>query len=87
MLTIICILQVFSIVVFGCIGSEGWLNDKCLYNNDINACNFGTGIGVIAFLGSAALLATDYMFNNISSIKVRRRAVIADMAFSGMKFL
>ncbi|GFU13869.1 synaptogyrin-1 [Nephila pilipes] len=75
---------VFSIVVFGCIGSEGWMKNKCLYNNDINACNFGTGIGVIAFLGSLALLITDVMFNNISSIKVRRRAVIADMAFSAV---
>ncbi|KAG8191807.1 hypothetical protein JTE90_022800 [Oedothorax gibbosus] len=73
---------VFSIVVFGCIGSEGWIRDKCLYNNDTHACNFGTGIGVIAFLGSVGLLVTDVMFNNISSIKVRRRTVIADMAFS-----
>lgn len=72
----------FAVVVFGCISSEGWLKTQCLYNNDANACNFGVAIGVIAFLASIALLIVEAMFDNFSSIKIRRRAVIIDFAFS-----
>lgn len=73
----------FAVIVFGCISSEGWLDDKCLYNNDSHACNMGVGVGVIAFLASIALLILEAMFDNLSSIKLRRRAVVGDMAFSG----
>ena len=45
----IILLQLFSIIVFGSISSQGYhlLNGKevCLYNADGNACNYGVGIG------------------------------------------
>ncbi|EEC02562.1 synaptogyrin [Ixodes scapularis] len=81
-LRILCWL--FSVVVFGCISSGAWLDERCLYNSDSNACNFGVAIGVIAFLASCGFLAIEAMFENFSSIKIRKRAVIADMAFSGL---
>ncbi|XP_019880943.1 synaptogyrin [Aethina tumida] len=79
----------FSIIVFGCISSQGWLLDegdkkeKCLYNGDSNACNYGVGISVIAFLASMAFLAGEYLFEQMSSVKTRKHYVLGDLAFSG----
>jgi len=73
----------FAVIVFGCISSQGKVEDVCLYNNDPNACGFGTAIGVLAFLGLIVLLAIDAMFENISSIQHRKWVVLGDMGFSG----
>jgi hypothetical protein len=87
--TIFDIFQLFSIIVFGCISSEGWRYDPklrretCLYNDDGNACNYGVGIGVIAFLASIALLAGEYCFEQMSSVKTRKHYVLGDLGFSG----
>lgn len=80
--------QLFSIIVFGCISSQGWQpnNDKkmmCLYNGDANACNYGVGISVIAFLASMGFLVGEYMFEQMSSVKTRKHYVLADLGFSG----
>lgn len=79
--------QLFSIIVFGCISSQGWVRDKdkevCLYNGDSNACNYGVGISVIAFLASIGFIAGEYFFEQMSSVKTRKRYVMADMGFSG----
>ncbi|CAG9773162.1 unnamed protein product [Ceutorhynchus assimilis] len=77
----------FSIIVFGCISSQGWQPDKkgnlvCLYNGDTNACNYGVGISVIAFLASMGLLAGEYLFEQMSSVKTRKHFVLGDLAFS-----
>nr|CAG4650550.1 EOG090X0FHR [Sida crystallina] len=79
----------FSIIVFGSITSQGWnydpetKKDVCLYNSDGNACNYGVGIGVIAFLAAAGLLAGEYFFPQMSSVKTRRHFVLGDLGFSG----
>ena len=39
--------------------------------------------GVIAFLAAAVLLAGEYFFPQMSSVKTRRHYVIGDLAFSG----
>jgi hypothetical protein len=52
-------------------------------DNDPNACGFGITIGVIAFLALIVFLIIDARFDSLSSVKIRRRAVIADMGFSG----
>ncbi|XP_013792362.1 synaptogyrin-like, partial [Limulus polyphemus] len=80
-LRILCWL--FAVIVFGCISAEGWIEDVCSYNGDTHACNFGVGIGVIAFLMSIGFIVLEGMFQNISSVKIRRRAVLFDLAFSG----
>lgn len=83
------LLQLFSIVVFGCISSQGWLKDSktdkehCLYNDDSNACNYGVGISVIAFLASMGFLAGEYLFEQMSSVKTRKHYVFGDLGFSG----
>lgn len=82
-------LQLFSIIVFGCISSQGWqLNpttnkEVCLYNGDANACNYGVGISVIAFLASMGFIAGEYLFEQMSSVKTRKHYVLGDMGFSG----
>lgn len=73
----------FSIIVFGCISSQGWEGAKCRYNDDGNACSFGTVVGVLAFFGLILLLVVDALFDNISGVQHRKYAVIADMGFSG----
>nr|CAH7760872.1 unnamed protein product [Callosobruchus chinensis] len=78
----------FSVIVFGCISSQGWRYDKvtkrqqCLYNDDTNACNYGVGISVIAFLASMAFLAGEYLFEQMSSVKTRKHFVMVDLGFS-----
>ncbi|XP_060521272.1 synaptogyrin [Cylas formicarius] len=78
----------FSIIVFGCISSQGWQPNKdnkmvCLYNEDTNACNYGVGISVIAFLASLVFFVGEYLFEQMSSVKTRKHYVLADLGFSG----
>lgn len=82
----------FASIVFGCISNKGWTEDKkCIYNNDGSACRLGNLVGLVGCFGAIALLALEAFFQNISSIKVRRRAVAADMGFSaawaGLNFI
>jgi hypothetical protein len=83
------LLQLFAIIVFGCISSQGYRYDRdekeevCLYNKDNNACNYGIGIGVIAFLASIGFLAGEFMFEQMSSVKTRKHYVLGDLGFSG----
>ncbi|RWS07991.1 zinc finger protein 598-like isoform X3 [Dinothrombium tinctorium] len=64
---------------------DGWYEDKvCLYNQDGNACRLGTLLGGIGLLASIALLAIEAFFQNLSSIKMRRRVVALDLAFSAL---
>lgn len=84
------IFQLFAIVVFGCISSQGWTTDPkgnktCLYNGNSNACNYGVGIGVIAFLASMGFLAGEYLFEQMSSVKTRKHFVLGDLGFSSKK--
>lgn len=83
----VCLL--FAIIVFGCISSKGYIAPKegakevCLYNGDNNACNYGVGIGVLAFLASIGFLAGEYLFEQMSSVKTRKHFVLIDLGFSG----
>lgn len=85
-------IQLFAIIVFGCISSEGWRYDRqkkretCLFNDNGNVCNYGVGIGVIAFLASIGFLAGEYLFEQMSSVKTRKHYVLADLGFSGKMF-
>ncbi|XP_006010451.1 synaptogyrin-1 isoform X2 [Latimeria chalumnae] len=75
----------FSIVVFGCIANEGYVNrpdeveEFCIFNRSQNACNYGITIGVLSFFSCLAFLALDVHFPQISSVKDRKKAVLADI--------
>ncbi|XP_069052837.1 synaptogyrin-1 isoform X1 [Lepisosteus oculatus] len=78
----------FSIVVFGCIANEGYVNrpneveEYCIFNRNQNACNYGVTMGTLAFLCCLAFLALDVYFPQISSVKDRKKAVLADVGVS-----
>ncbi|KAK4830918.1 hypothetical protein QYF61_014117 [Mycteria americana] len=83
------VLQVFSIVVFGSIVNEGYVNrpdetqEHCIFNRNRNACNYGITVGVLAFLSCLLYLALDAYFPQISSVKDRKKAVLSDIGVSG----
>ncbi|XP_068177439.1 synaptogyrin-1-like isoform X1 [Antennarius striatus] len=78
----------FSIVIFGCIANEGYINrpneveEFCIFNRNQNACNYGVFMGSMAFLCCLAFLALDVYFPQISSVKDRKKAVLADIGLS-----
>lgn len=80
----------FSIAVFGPIVNEGYVNTdngpelRCVFNGNAGACRFGIVLGVGAFLACAAFLLLDMRFQQISSVRDRRRAVLLDLGFSGL---
>lgn len=81
--------QIFSIVIFGCIANEGYMNrpdeveEFCIFNRNQNACNYAVGMGALDFLCCAAFMALDIYFPQISSVKDRKKAVLADIGVSG----
>nr|XP_008507780.1 PREDICTED: synaptogyrin-1 isoform X4 [Equus przewalskii] len=80
--------KLFSIVVFGSIVNEGYLNSPsegkefCIYNRNPNACSYGVAVGVLAFLTCLLYLALDVYFPQISSVKDRKKAVLSDIGVS-----
>ncbi|XP_058635179.1 synaptogyrin-1-like isoform X3 [Onychostoma macrolepis] len=80
--------QLFSLVIFGCIANEGYVNRPdeveqfCVFNRNQNACNYAVSMGSLAFLSCMAFLALDAYFPQISSVKERKRAVLADVGTS-----
>ena len=55
-------------------------------SGDSNACGYGIGIGVLAFLFCIGFLILDAMFDNMSSVQHRKYAVLADLGISGRYF-
>ena len=55
----------------------------CPLEGDPHSCGFGIAVGVFAFVLCLLFLLIDARFDNISSIKIRKRAVIADFILSG----
>ena len=72
-------------MVFGCIsdGCRDIFTKSCIFNQDENACNYGIGIGVIAFLACLIFLALDFQFDSMSNAETRKRVVLFDLFFSG----
>jgi len=80
-----CVLQLFSIIVFACLASQGWHRGKCFGSFLISSgvCGYGTAVGVIAFVSLLTFLALDAMFDNVSNIQLRKYIVIADITWFG----
>ncbi|KAM6957526.1 synaptogyrin-1a [Aplochiton taeniatus] len=79
----------FSIVIFSCVANEGYVNrpdeieEFCIFNRNQNACNYAVSMGTLAFLSCAGFLILDVYFPQISSVKDRKKAVLADIVASG----
>uniref|UniRef100_A0ABI8A8G6 Synaptogyrin n=1 Tax=Felis catus TaxID=9685 RepID=A0ABI8A8G6_FELCA len=80
--------MVFALIVFSCIFGEGYSNTHqskqkyCVFNHNEDACGYGSAIGVLAFLASAAFLVVDAYFPQISNATDRKYLVISDLLFS-----
>ncbi|KAL7378097.1 hypothetical protein ABVT39_008353 [Epinephelus coioides] len=85
---IICWL--FSIVILGCVANEGYVNrpeeveEFCIFNRNQYACNYAVTMGTLCFICSSAFLALDVYFPQISGVKDRKKAVMADIAVSAL---
>ncbi|XP_071976096.1 synaptogyrin-3 isoform X2 [Engystomops pustulosus] len=80
---------VFSVVVFGSIINEGYINIDspelhCVYNRNEDACNYAISVGILAFFACVFFIILDINFPQISSVKDRKRAVMLDIGFSGL---
>uniref|UniRef100_A0A672ZEG1 Synaptogyrin 1b n=1 Tax=Sphaeramia orbicularis TaxID=375764 RepID=A0A672ZEG1_9TELE len=58
------------------------VEEYCIFNRNQNACNYGVFMGSMAFLCCMAFLALDVYFPQISSVKDRKKAVLADVGLS-----
>ncbi|XP_042339032.1 synaptogyrin-1-like [Plectropomus leopardus] len=83
-------LQLFSIVVLGCVANEGYVNrpeeveEFCIFNRNQIACSYAVTVGTLCFLCSTAFLALDVYFPQISGVKDRKKAVMADIGVSAL---
>ncbi|XP_072098554.1 synaptogyrin-2b [Mobula birostris] len=81
---------IFSIIVFSCIVSEGYLNPPqsgelhCIFNDNAGACQYGVGIGVLAFIICFVFFSLDLYFQQISNVNQRKHIVMADLGVSGL---
>ncbi|XP_025892664.1 synaptogyrin-2 [Nothoprocta perdicaria] len=80
----------FSLIVFCCLVGEGYTNVPsspelfCIFNRNEDACRYGIGIGVLAFLACLFFFMVDLYFPQISSAADRKYLVLADLGFSGL---
>ncbi|XP_059204102.1 synaptogyrin-1a [Centropristis striata] len=80
----------FSVVVLGCVSNEGYINrpaeveEFCIFNRNPVACSYAVAVATLCFLCSTAFLALDIYFPQISSVKDRKKAVMADIVVSGL---
>lgn len=76
-------------VVLGCVANEGYVNrpeeveEFCIFNRSQSACSSALAVGTLCFLCSSAFLLLDVYFPQISGVKDRKRAVMADILVSG----
>ncbi|KAH0629390.1 hypothetical protein JD844_011441, partial [Phrynosoma platyrhinos] len=83
-------LQLFALIVFSCIIGEGYTNIHsgdnlyCIFNHNEDACRYGIGIGVVAFLACVFFFMVDIYFPQISNVTDRKYLVIADLGFSAL---
>ncbi|XP_070837215.1 synaptogyrin-1a isoform X3 [Chaetodon trifascialis] len=80
----------FSIVILGCVANEGYVNrpeeveEFCIFNRNQNACNYAVSMGALCFLCSTGFLALDSYFPQITGVKDRKKAVMADIGVSAL---
>ncbi|XP_070704520.1 synaptogyrin-1a isoform X2 [Pempheris klunzingeri] len=80
----------FSIVILGCVANEGYVNrpeedeEFCIFNRNQYACSYAVAMGTLCFFCSTGFLALDVYFPQITGVKDRKKAVVADISVSGL---
>lgn len=88
-LAAILFLQLFSIVILGCVANEGYTNrpeeveEFCIFNRNQIACSYAISMATLCCLCCGALLVLDVYFPQITGVKDRKKAVMADIGLSG----
>lgn len=83
--------QVFALIVFACLVGDGYMSRPedpqlfCVFNHNEDACRYGIGIGVLAFLACIFFFMVDVYFPQISNTTDRKYLVLADLGFSGTR--
>lgn len=83
--------QVFALIVFACLVGDGYTSLPedpklfCIFNGNEDACRYGIGIGVLAFLACIFFFMVDVYFPQISNTMDRKYLVLADLGFSGTR--
>uniref|UniRef100_A0A8C5UIH9 Synaptogyrin n=1 Tax=Malurus cyaneus samueli TaxID=2593467 RepID=A0A8C5UIH9_9PASS len=81
---------VFALIVFACLVGDGYTSLAedpqlfCVFNHNEDACRYGIGIGVLAFLACIFFFMVDVYFPQISNTTDRKYLVLADLGFSGL---
>ncbi|NXU94480.1 SNG2 protein, partial [Xiphorhynchus elegans] len=81
---------VFALIVFACLVGDGYINLPedtrlfCVFNHNEDACRYGIGIGVLAFLACIFFFMVDAYFPQISNTTDRKYLVLADLGVSGL---
>lgn len=75
--------QVFSIIVFGSIASNGYIKDEnnkdvCIINGNGSVCSYAVWVGLVGFFASIAFIVGEYLFEQMSSAKSRKHYVIGE---------
>lgn len=82
---------VFALIVFACLIGDGYTSEAenpklfCIFNHNEDACRYGIGIGVLAFLACIFFFMVDVYFPQISNTTDRKYLVLADLGFSGTR--
>ncbi|XP_063265469.1 synaptogyrin-2 [Prinia subflava] len=81
---------IFALIVFSCLVGDGYTSRPedprlfCVFNGNEDACRYGIGIGVLAFLACIFFFMVDVYFPQISNTTDRKYLVLADLGFSGL---
>ncbi|KAJ8681603.1 hypothetical protein QAD02_017395 [Eretmocerus hayati] len=75
-----------SFIIWMCVSLKGYIEDEdkeyCIYNKDDTACSYGKEVAVLALLASIGLIAGEYLFEQMSSVKSRKHYVLGDLGGS-----
>lgn len=81
---------VFSIIVFGCLTSQGWRWDKdsraevCIINDSYSTCTLGSTVAILSFIISIGILVCEFYYQQFPSSDIRKQFVAADLVLSGL---
>jgi len=80
----------FSIIVFGCVTSQGWRWDKhtvsevCIIHDSYSTCRLGSTVAILAFILSIGILVCEFYFEQLPTTANRKQVVVVDLVFSGL---
>jgi len=81
---------IFSVIVFGCITSQGWrwdqdtVSEVCIIHDSYSTCRLGSTVAILAFILSIGILVCEFYYEQLPTTDYRKQFVAADLVFSGL---